>query len=194
MPPNHCDKPQCLAAINAAGTRAAGDECMSQLDQFLESDDLHPIDMVETLANHHDWEFDRIGDDQIAMAIEGQWRTYSVTLAWSDYDETLRMVSSFEMEPPRDRLPALYDILNRVNDKSWTGAFSYWRAQRLMVFRYGLLLAGSGGATADQIDQMLKSAVVMSERFYPAFQLVCWGDRTPAEALQVAIAEAYGRA
>jgi hypothetical protein len=32
------------------------------------------------------------------------------------------------------------------------------------------------------------------ERFYPAFQLVGWGDRTPADALQVAIAEAYGRA
>ena len=36
------------------------------------SDDLHPIDMVEHVAAHHDWEVDRIGDDQIAMAIEGQ--------------------------------------------------------------------------------------------------------------------------
>ncbi|MBL3566524.1 diacylglyceryl transferase, partial [Rhodovulum sulfidophilum] len=31
-------------------------------------------------------------------------------------------------------------------------------------------------------------------RFYPAFQLVVWADRTPANALQVAIADAYGRA
>jgi hypothetical protein len=33
-----------------------------------------------------------------------------------------------------------------------------------------------------------------SERFYPAFQLASWGDHTPAQAMQVAIAEAYGRA
>ena len=46
-------------------------------------DDLHPIDIVETLAEHHAWEFDRVTDDQIAMAVEGQWRTYSLTLAWS---------------------------------------------------------------------------------------------------------------
>ena len=167
---------------------------MSQLEHFLETEDLHPIDLVENLATHHDWEFDRIGDDQIAMAIEGQWRTYSITLAWSDYDETLRMVSTFEMEPPRERLPMLYDVLNRANDTTWTGAFSYWRAQKLMVFRYGLLLSGGAGAGADQIDRMLSAAVLASERFYPAFQLVCWGDRTPAEAMQVAIAEAYGRA
>ena len=35
------------------------------------ADDLHPIDVVETLAEHHSWEFDRVTDDQIAMAIEG---------------------------------------------------------------------------------------------------------------------------
>ncbi|WP_298296328.1 YbjN domain-containing protein [uncultured Litoreibacter sp.] len=167
---------------------------MSQLEHYLETEDLHPIDLVETLAEHHEWDFDRIAEDQIAMAIEGQWRTYSITLAWSNYDETLRMVSTFEMEPPEERLPALYDVLNRANDTCWTGAFSYWRAQKLMVYRYGLLLSGGAGAGADQIDRMLSAAVLASERFYPAFQLVCWGDRTPAEAMQVAIAEAYGRA
>jgi len=54
---------------------------MALSDQFLD-DDIHPIDIVEHLAEHHEWDFDRIGDDQIAMAVEGQWRTYSITLAW----------------------------------------------------------------------------------------------------------------
>jgi hypothetical protein len=167
---------------------------MTQLEHFLDTEDLHPIDLVESLAEQHEWDFDRVAEDQIAMAIEGQWRTYSITLAWSSHDETLRMVSTFEMEPPPERLPALYEVLNRANDTCWTGAFSYWRAQKLMVYRYGLLLSGGAGAGADQIDRMLSAAVLASERLYPAFQLVCWGDRTPAEAMQVAIAEAYGRA
>jgi len=70
---------------------------MSNLEHYLETEDLHPIDLVETLAEHHDWNFDRIAEDKIAMAIEGQWRTYSLTLAWSGYDETLRLVSTFDM-------------------------------------------------------------------------------------------------
>ena len=45
------------------------------------SEEIHPIDIVATLAEHHEWDFDRIAEDQIAMAVEGQWRTYSVTLA-----------------------------------------------------------------------------------------------------------------
>jgi len=115
---------------------------MTQLEHFLDTEDLHPIDLVETLAEQHEWDFDRVAEDQIAMAIEGQWRTYSITLAWSSYDETLRMVSTFEMEPPEERLPALYEVLNRANDTCWTGAFSYWRAQKLMVYRYGSAVSG----------------------------------------------------
>lgn len=167
---------------------------MSISEDFLTSDDLHPIDIVETLAAHHDWEFDRVTDDQIAMAVEGQWRTYSLTLAWSAQDETLRLICTFEMEPPTERMGALYDVLNRCNDMVWTGAFTYWAEQKLMVWRYGLCLAGGQIAGPEQIDRLISSAVMAAERFYPAFQLVSWADHSPADAMKVAIAEAYGRA
>jgi len=166
---------------------------MALSEQYLE-DDIHPIDIVETLATHHDWEFDRISDEQIAMEVEGQWRTYSVTLAWSAYDETLRLVCSFDMEPPADKLPVLYGLLNDVNDQIWAGAFTYWAEHQMMVYRYGLVLAGGQDATPEQIDTMIAAAVTSAERYYPAVQMVVWGDKSPKDAMQVAIAEAYGRA
>ncbi len=167
---------------------------MSLSEDFLSSDEMHPIDIVETLAEHHDWEFDRVTDDQIAMAVEGQWRTYSLTLAWSPQDETLRLICTFEMEPPEGKLGGLLDVINRCNDMVWTGAFTYWVEQKLMVWRYGLLLSGGQYAGPEQIDRLIASAVMAAERFYPAFQLVGWGDKSPADAMKVAIAEAYGRA
>ena len=53
-------------------------------------DEIHPIDIVEAVAAHHEWDFDRLADDQIAMVVEGQWRSYSLTLAWSPREEVLR--------------------------------------------------------------------------------------------------------
>lgn len=166
---------------------------MALSEQFLE-DDIHPIDIVETLAANRDWDFDRIGDDQIAMAVEGQWRTYSITLAWSGYDETLRMVATFEMEPPEDQLPSLYALLNLMNDQCWAGAFTYWAEQKLMVYRYGLICSGGQPATPQQIDTLICAAVMAAERYYPAIQMLVWGGHSPEAAMQVAIAEAYGRA
>lgn len=167
---------------------------MALSEQYFHAEEAHPIDVVEHIAEHNDWEFDRIGEDQIAMAVEGQWRTYSVTLAWSDVDQTLRLIATFDMDPPEERLGALYECLNRANDMCWAGAFALWQEQKMMVWRYGLVLAGDQTAGPDQIDTMISAAVLSAERFYPAFQLVAWGDRKPSEAIGVAIGNAYGRA
>lgn len=167
---------------------------MAHAEHYLNTEDLHPIDIVENLAEHHAWDFDRVSHEQIAMAIEGTWRTYSLSLAWSAYDETLRSICTFDMDPPEARRAALYEAMDLANDKSWTGAFTLWREQKLMVYRYGLNLVDGASASAAQIDTVVQSAVVACERFYPAFQLVCWGDEDPAKAMEVALMEAYGRA
>ncbi|MEM9852704.1 MAG: YbjN domain-containing protein, partial [Pseudomonadota bacterium] len=52
---------------------------MANTETFHDAGDIHPIDVVETLAEHYEWAFDRVAEDQIAMAIEGSWRTYSIT-------------------------------------------------------------------------------------------------------------------
>ena len=160
----------------------------------LVAEDLHPIDVAESLAAHRDWDFDRLGDDQIALAVEGRWRSYSLTLAWSPRDETLRLVASFEITPPEGGEAGLLDLVNRINDDSWTGAFGLWAEQKLIVWRYGLIVAGGHVPGAETIERMIAAAVSACERYYPAFQLVGWGGQSPAEALKVAIADACGRA
>ena len=167
---------------------------MDTIEHTLSTEELHPIDIVESLAETHEWDFDRVADDQIAMAIEASWRTYSLSLAWSAYEETLRMVCTFDMDPPEEKLPQLYETLNLANDKCWTGSFSLWRPQKLMVFRYGLNLAGDAQPSSAQISAMVAAAVDACERFYPAFQLVCWGDEPAEAAMQVAFDMSYGRA
>ncbi len=78
---------------------------MQAVEHAFLTEDIDPIDIVESLAAHRAWEFDRVDDDQIALAVEGQWRTYAVTLAWSRHDETLRLVCTFEMTRPKPAAP-----------------------------------------------------------------------------------------
>jgi hypothetical protein len=167
---------------------------MGIVERDFNTEDLHPIDIVESLAEERSWDFDRIAEDQIAMAIEGAWRTYSVTLAWCPADETLRLVCAFEMGPPARRLNAVYRAMALANDKCWSGAFVLWRDQKLMVYRYSLNCTGGAMAGQAQITDMVRAAVAACERFYPAFQLVAWGGETPEKALGIAMSEAYGRA
>lgn len=157
--------------------------------------DQSPIDIVEDLAEMRRWDVDRLAEDQIAMAVEGAWRTYSLSLAWYDPDEVLRMVCTYEMDVPKDRLPIVYEAIENANDRLWCGGFNLWKDQGLMVYRYGLSLRGGAPATFEQVDAMLHGAVENCERFYPAFQLVAFDeDATVESAMQGALLEAAGRA
>ena len=167
---------------------------MDIVERLFENEDVDPIDIVETLAEHYDWDFDRITEDQIAMAIEGSWRTYGVTLSWTTFDETLRIICSFDLSPPKEKLNKLLETLNLANNKVWNGSFVFAKKQNLMVFRYGMNLAGGARASANQIDSIVENAISSCEQFYPAFQLACWGNETPEESLLIAFDKSFGRA
>ena len=89
---------------------------MSVSETFLDEGEIHPIDVVETIATHYEWDFDRVAENQIAMTLEGQWRSYALTLAWSPSDETLRLLCTYDLDPPEGRMAELYELLNHMND------------------------------------------------------------------------------
>ncbi|MDO5369307.1 YbjN domain-containing protein [Paracoccus sp. (in: a-proteobacteria)] len=167
---------------------------MAQLNHDIPGDETHPIDVAEAVAARRAWDFARLADDQIAMTVEGLWRIYALTLAWSERDEVLRLICSFDLDPPQARMGALHEVLNLANDAVWEGGFSFWAQHRQMVWRYGLVLAGQAAAAPEQVDRMIRSAIANSERFYPAFQLACRCEIEPREAMGVAIAEPAGLA
>ncbi|MEL6211806.1 MAG: YbjN domain-containing protein, partial [Pseudomonadota bacterium] len=143
---------------------------MSAADRLFENTDIHPIDIVETLAEQSAWDFDRVGEDQIAMSVEGAWRHYALSLTWSDRDDMLRLIATFDIEVPVERRGEMQSLLTMINDRLWHGVFSLWPDQGVIAFRYGLTLAGGATATPEQVEHMVLSALALSERFYPAVQ------------------------
>ena len=67
---------------------------MTAVEHHQPNTDFHPIDIAETLAERCSWEFNRVDEDQISVSIEGAWRNYTVTLAWSGHDNMLRQAPS----------------------------------------------------------------------------------------------------
>ncbi len=156
--------------------------------------ELSPIDLVEDIAALRSWDVDRLDEDQIAMAVEGQWTTYSLSLAWFDPEEILRMACTFELNAPKGREIELLKALEAANDRLWIGGFNHWADQNLIAFRYGLALHGGAGATSEQIEAMLRGAVESCERFFPVFHLVAHQGATSELALGTAWLEAAGQA
>ncbi|MBV8614258.1 MAG: hypothetical protein JOY66_10870, partial [Acetobacteraceae bacterium] len=50
------------------------------------------------------------------------------------------------------------------------------------------------GASTESLEDMVDIAITECERFFPAFQFVLWGGKTPREALEAAMLECVGEA
>jgi hypothetical protein len=95
--------------------------------------------------------------------------------------------------PKAKRLP-VHSLLAMVNEKMWLGHFDLWSEDGLPIFRHAMLLRGTQGATAEQIEDLVNVALSESERFYPAFQFVIWGGKPPEEAVAAALIDPVGEA
>jgi len=58
----------------------------------------------------------------------------------------------------------------------------------------GPLLGVGGTLTLDQAQLLVETAIDECERFYPVFQFVLWGGKSPTEAIAASLIETRGEA
>lgn len=153
----------------------------------------NPIDLVEQVANAHDWAADRSSDDELTLIVAGSWTDYHVSLNWRDDLETLHLACAFDFRVPDNRLGEIYRLVAQINEQLWIGHFDLWTQEGLIMYRQALMLNGASG-TPRQCEALLKAALEACERYYQAFQFVVWAGKESREALVSTMFETEGRA
>jgi hypothetical protein len=115
--------------------------------EFLERDS-NPVDMIEVVAAVNEWSFERSGEDEIAMTVEGKWADYHISFSWMEEFEALHLACAFDMKVPASRILEVVRLLSHVNAQVLMGHFDLWEQEDVVIFRQSLLL--SGGARADE--------------------------------------------
>ena len=167
---------------------------MRQSESIIFLDETHPIDALEILANSEKWKFLRDKDDEISIIIKGSWREYALNSIWNSRHESLTTICSFEMSPPKKKLSKLYETLNLVNTDNTEGTFVYSPHENLMLYRNSMSLNGELIITSGELKVAIIRIINIAEKFYPTFQITCWGDAMPKDAISVAFGEAAGYA
>ena len=95
-----------------------------------------------------------------------------------------------------EKRSAIYEALSLINEQLWLGHFELWSGSGLVVFRHSTILdAGEGeGLSFEQAEAIAEAAVEECERFYPVFQFVLWGGKSPGEAISAALIDTHGEA
>jgi hypothetical protein len=154
----------------------------------------NPIDLVEEIVLANDWAHDRASDEEMIVEISGRWCDYRLYFVWQEEISALHFSCGFDMKVPKGRRAPVYELLALANEKLWLGHFDLASDDNSPAFRHAVPLRGLVGASAEQVEDLVDAALSECERFYPAFQLVIWGGKTPDEAITATMIDPIGEA
>ncbi len=154
----------------------------------------HPLDLVERLASRHEWQFDREGDDEIAIAVVGVWAEYSLAFTWLDDLEALHVACSFSLKAPQSRRQELLKLIALINEQLWLGHFDLWDGENMVMFRHSLLLAGGMDPSPAQCERLMLIAVETCEKYFQAFQFTVWAGKPARDSFESAMFVTAGQA
>jgi hypothetical protein len=164
------------------------------LTSYAEDYRLNPLDVVERLASHHDWSFERASDDEITILVTGRWTDYQLSYTWMDDIEALHLACAFDLKVPERRRAEVQALISMINERLWVGHFDLWPTEGMIMFRHALVLAGGTEASGKQCESLLSTALDTCERYFTAFQFVVWAGKTAKEALEATMFETSGEA
>lgn len=158
-----------------------------------------PIDLIEQIVAANEWPYDRQNKRELTVFLAGNWAEYHLHFSWNDPSSReryggLQVVCAFDARVPKGIQGSLLELLSLVNAHLWLGHFDVVPEEGLLMFRHGMLMAGSEELSAAQCEQMIDISVNECERFYPAFQFVLWGGKSPSEAMQISMLDTVGEA
>jgi hypothetical protein len=170
---------------------------MMTLEDFEEAEGeaAAPIDMLESYYAAHGWSYDRSADDEIVAQVKGSWTEYELRGVWREDDNVLQFLALPDIKIADDKRAAIYEAIGLVNEQLWLGHFELWSTSGILLFRHAVLLDGEEPAMSlAHAENIIESAIDECERYYPVFQFVLWGGKTPREAIAAALIETQGEA
>ena len=152
-----------------------------------------PLEMLIALFEARGWPCEST-QTEMSGEIQGSWTKYQLRVIWRPDDMVLQILCLPDIRISKDKMASAHELVSLVNEQMWLGHFDIWSNGGVLLYRNGTMLGDDGLLSLGQAQALVEIAVDECDRFYPAFQFILWGGRTPEEALEDAMVDAAGEA
>lgn len=163
-------------------------------DLGMDRDDAAPVDMLASLFEARGWPCEFVNEDELVGEIQGSWANYQLRAIWRSEDHVLQLLCLPDIRITDEKRAAIFEAIALINEQLWLGHFDIWSNNGVVLYRHGLMLGDEGLLSLDQAQMAVEAAVDECDRFYPVFQFILWGEKTPAEAMASALIDTQGEA
>ena len=147
-----------------------------------------PLDVVEHVLQAENLQFDRTEDGDLAFTLAGDWKDYELWFAWRPEADCLQLCLSIDLQVTAEQRAAAFELTSIINQRVWLGHFEVWDDGEI-VFRHAMALM-----TNERPSLAQAAAMEAADRFYPAFDFLARGGKSPSEAIAACMFDTVGEA
>lgn len=153
-----------------------------------------PLLVVEDVVDKKGWIYLRPSDAEMSLTRQGSWSAYHLYFAWLEELRVMQFCSVYDFSLQNARTSDLHVLISLLNERMWLGHFEVDSQEQTVLFRHNMRVMDYDQNLDQQIDDLIHIAIEQCERFYPAFQFVLWGGKSPYEAVEACLMDVVGHA
>ncbi|HCP19097.1 MAG: hypothetical protein CBC12_13875 [Candidatus Puniceispirillum sp. TMED52] len=154
----------------------------------------HPIAIMQGLVEANDWQMHHHSSDEIAIEISGYWSDYYISVKWHEDHSSIHISAVLDIFVIDQQKPEMMELISRLNERTWLGHFILTQDDGCLLFRHTTPMRGTGGATQEQIIDMIEATVAECEKYYPALFQLAIGSASADSATETVLMETVGHA
>lgn len=155
---------------------------MAPSQNSIETNLAHPIELVARFVARHDWLLRQQARNTVIAEIPGRWADYQLSVTWQDSEEAMQVTCRIDVQAADEQLGDLALLAALLNQDLYIGHLALDLKNGELELRHTLALRGAGGATPEQIEDVVDIMLGECEQVYPAIHQVAAGQMAAAEA------------
>ena len=154
----------------------------------------NPIDIVEEVIHHKNWNFSRCHDHELVADIYTSMSQYRLYFNWSENLKSINFTVTFDLKFSQSKYSNIYELLAKINENLWLGHFDITSKSGIIAYRQTFFLPNQNDMLFKQLDDLVDISVYECEKYYPAFNNLFFEDTSAKDALELCSLNVIGRA
>ena len=153
-----------------------------------------PIELVTQFVATQDWLLQSLAENAVLVEVPGKWCDYQLAVTWQHNEEAMQVTCRIDVQCDELRLGEIALLAALLNQQVFMGHLALDIATGELELRHTLPLRGAGGATPEQIEDVVDIMLGECEYCFPAIYQVAHGQLTANDAAAAALFTTEGEA
>ncbi len=154
----------------------------------------NPLELVAQFVCQNDWFLNRSNINRLIADVPGRWGQHQLFAEWFETEETLDVSCNLDVTFDNIQLSEVTTLTSLLNQNLWLGHFVACERTNTIKIKHKLLLRGTGGASSEQIEDLIEILLGEAEQAFPTIYQVLNGPYAARDIVAFGMTQSHGHA